>query len=80
MMHQIPSSLSSCKTVKLTSGLNLVVAEKSQNATSLQTRNGSGKSSLLRIINFGFGSKCDKESIFRRESLKDHSFSVSYLI
>ena len=78
MIHQISSSLPTFKTVKLNKGLNVVVAEKSQDATSLQTRNGSGKSSLIRIINFGFGSKCDKESIFRRDSLEEQEFSISF--
>ncbi len=78
MIHQISSSLSTFKPVKLRPGLNLIVAEKSKGATSRQTRNGSGKSSLIRIINFLLGSSCDADSIFRTESLSEYDFSMSF--
>jgi len=78
VIHQISSSLSTFKPVKLKPGLNLIVAEKSKGATSRQTRNGSGKSSLVRIIDFLLGSSCDTDSIFRTESLSEHDFSMSF--
>lgn len=78
MIHQVTSSLSTFKPVSFRPGLNLVVAEKSKGATSRQTRNGSGKSSLVRIIDFLLGSKCDPDSIFRSESLLEHEFSLSF--
>ncbi len=78
MIHQISSSLSTFKPVKLRPGLNLIVAEKSKGATSRQTRNGSGKSSLVRIIDFLLGSNCDPDSIFRTESLLKYDFSMSF--
>lgn len=77
MIYQVTSSLSTFKPVRLQPGLNLIVAEKSKGATSRQTRNGSGKSSLVRIIDFLLGSKCDPDSIFRSESLSEHQFSMA---
>ena len=78
MIHQVTSSLQTFKPVRFQSGLNLVVAEKSKGATSRQTRNGSGKSSLVRIIDFLLGSKCDADSIFRSESLEEQQFSMAF--
>jgi len=59
-------------------GLNLIVAEKSKGATNRQTRNGSGKSSLVRIIDFLLGSKCDPDSIFRSKSILEQQFSLVF--
>ena len=78
MIHQVTSSLNSFKTVRLNPGLNLIVAEKSKGATSRQTRNGSGKSSFVRIIDFLLGAKCDADSIFRLESLVDKNFGMTF--
>ena len=76
MIYGIRSSLSTFKSVRFQSGLNLVVAEKSKDATSRQTRNGSGKSSLVRIIDFLLGSDCDTDSLFRYESMINEQFTL----
>jgi|694.fasta_scaffold34614_5 uncharacterized protein YydD (DUF2326 family) len=78
MIHRVTSSLNSFKTVRLNPGLNLIVAEKSKGATNRQTRNGSGKSSFVRIVDFLLGAKCDADSIFRSESLVNESFGVTF--
>jgi len=77
MIHQVTSSLKTFKSIRLKPGLNLIVAEKSKGATSRQTRNGSGKSSFVRIIDFLLGSKCDADSIFRTETLVNEQFTMS---
>jgi uncharacterized protein YydD (DUF2326 family) len=76
VIYGISSSLSTFKPVRFQPGLNLVVAEKSKDATARQTRNGSGKSSLVRIIDFLLGSECDADSIFRYESLINEQFTL----
>ena len=78
MIHRISSSLRTFKELSFRPGLNIVVAEKSDGATDRQTRNSSGKSSLIEIIHFLLGSNCDNESIFRRETLNEHNFSMSF--
>lgn len=57
-------------------GFNVLLAEKSAGATDKQTRNRAGKSSLLDIIHFLLGSKCDKGSVFRSDALRDASFGL----
>ena len=78
MIHRISSTLATFKEITFGPGLNLVVSEKSPGATDLQTRNSSGKSSLIEIIHFLLGSSCDKNSIFRRESVVDEDFSLKF--
>ena len=77
MIHQVTSSLATFKPVLLKPGLNLVVATKSKGATNRQTRNGSGKSSFVRIIDFLLGAKCDADSIFMSKSLINEEFTLS---
>ena len=78
MIHQISSSVRTFKSIKFRSGLNIVVAEKSKGATDRNTRNGSGKSSLLKIVNFLQGSDCGKDSIFRYASILKENFSMAF--
>jgi uncharacterized protein YydD (DUF2326 family) len=78
MIHEISSSLPSFKTLKFGVGLNVVLAEKSEGATDRQTRNSSGKTSLISIVHFLLGSNCPPASIFKYESLIEQSFSLTF--
>ena len=78
MIHRIYSDLPSFKEVEFRSGFNLLMADKSPGATDQQTRNRAGKTSLLEIIHFLLGSKCEKDSIFRCDSLKDLNFGMEF--
>ncbi len=78
MIHEISSSLSTFKTLKFGTGLNVVLAEKSEGATDRQTRNSSGKTSLISIVHFLLGGNCPAASIFKYESLLEQSFSLTF--
>ena len=78
MIRQVTSSLKCFKSLRFRNGLNLIVADKSEGATGKQTRNSSGKSSLLEIFHFLLGGNCDADSIFRRDTLINESFSLSF--
>lgn len=78
MIHRIYSDLPSFKELEFKSGFNLLTADKSPGATDQHTRNRSGKSSLVEIIHFLLGSKCEKDSIFRRDGLKDFHFGMEF--
>ena len=64
MIHLIQSSLPSFKSLELRSGLNAIVAEKTEDATDKQTRNSSGKTSIAWIVHHLLGASCGKKSIF----------------
>ena len=76
MIHQIRSDLKTFKTLNFRQGLNILVAHKSEGATNLQTRNSTGKSSLVELIHFVCGSNADIKSIFRSDKLKDVNFDI----
>lgn len=78
MIHEISSSLPSFKTLKFGAGLNVVLAEKSEGATDRQTRNSSGKTSLISIVHFLLGGNCPAASIFKYESLLEQSFALTF--
>lgn len=75
MILSISSSLKSFKPVKFHEGLNVLLSDTSPEASSKQTRNSAGKTSMIDIIHFLLGSDCDKSSIFRTDELIEHTFS-----
>jgi uncharacterized protein YydD (DUF2326 family) len=83
LIHRIESTLPSFKSIDLGPGLNILTAEKSEDATDRQTRNGAGKSSVLDIIHFVLGGRClapkgdrKKDCIFRLDQLKKEFFGL----
>ena len=76
MIHRIDSSLGTFKSMAFKPGLNILLADKSEGASDRQTRNSSGKSSLVQLIHFLLGGDCGKHSIFRSETLESSSFSM----
>jgi uncharacterized protein YydD (DUF2326 family) len=78
MIHRISSSLPSFKSISFRGGLNLVLADKSSGATDRQTRNSSGKSSLVEIIHFLLGADCKPDSIFRSITLEKYDFTLDF--
>jgi uncharacterized protein YydD (DUF2326 family) len=78
MIHRIFSSLPTFKELEFHSGLNILIAQKEAGATDKQTRNRAGKTSLIEIIHFLVGANVEKNSIFRSETLKNESFSITF--
>lgn len=77
MIHRVTSSLRTFKSLAFSPGLNVIVADKSEGASDRQTRNSSGKTSLIAIIHHLLGANCNKDSIFKSESLDEHSFEMA---
>ena len=55
MIHTITSDLDGFKALTFAPGLNILLAEKSADATDRQSRNGAGKTSFVELIHFMFG-------------------------
>lgn len=77
MIYKIYSSLSTFKTLEFHPGLNVLIAKKETGATTKQTRNRAGKSSLIEIIHFLTGAKADKNSLFRSNTLTNEMFGMN---
>jgi uncharacterized protein YydD (DUF2326 family) len=77
MIERVSRTLPTFKELRFGSGLNVLLADKSPGATERQTRNSTGKSSLIEMIHFVLGGNADPESIFRSEKLNKESFSLT---
>lgn len=76
MITRLSSSLNSFKSLEFSSGLNVLLADKSEGATDLQTRNGAGKSSFVETVHFLTGGNAKTDSIFRSNALLNESFDI----
>jgi len=78
MIHSIFSSLSTFKNLEFHSGLNVLIAEKSEGASNRQTRNRAGKTSLIEIVHFLTGAKIDRNSLFKAKELREVTFGMNF--
>jgi uncharacterized protein YydD (DUF2326 family) len=76
MIRFLGSDLASFKAQTFRSGLNIVLADKSEGATDRQSRNGAGKSSLIELVHFLLGAEVRPDSVFRSVKLIDSSFDI----
>ena len=60
MIHSVTANRSSFHSVQFTPGLNILVADRTEDSTQKDTRNGLGKSTLVNIIDFCLGSSVSK--------------------
>ena len=76
MIHSITSTLEGFKSLYFRPGLNVLVAEKSEDASDRQSRNGAGKTSFVELVHFLFGANAKPDSIFRSDALVRASFEA----
>lgn len=76
MIHKIWSNDKRFKPVKFTSGLNVILAERTIESGQKDTRNGSGKTTLLNIIHFCLGADLHRLSL-PQDELQDWEFFIS---
>lgn len=79
MIHHIFSTLPSFKNFgDLKPGLNVLLAQKTEGATTRQTRNRAGKTSFVELVHFLLGADAGTDSIFRTPELVEHTFSMDF--
>ncbi|EPX8933375.1 ABC-three component system protein [Morganella morganii] len=79
MIHHIFSTLPSFKNLgDLKLGLNVLLAQKTEGATTKQTRNRAGKTSFVELVHFLLGADAGPESIFRTSELAEHTFGMDF--
>ena len=57
MIHEIRANQASFRPVRLRPGLNVILAERTEESSSKDTRNGLGKTTLIEIIHFCLGAQ-----------------------
>ena len=78
MIYRIYSSLPTFKNLEFHPGLNVLLAEKSKGATSQQTRNRAGKTSLIETVHFLTGAKVEEKTPFSSNKLKNYVFGMEF--
>lgn len=62
------------RTIELQRGLNIILSETTQTSTKTDSRNGTGKTTFIAIINFCLGSKSD---FFKIDALDGYEMSIT---
>lgn len=76
MIKKISANKASFKTVEFHTGFNIILADRVDNSTDKDSRNGVGKSSLIDIIHFCLGSSPGPNKGLRIEELLDWTFQM----
>lgn len=80
MIHSISANQASFRTVNFTSGLNVILADRTDSSTPKDTRNGLGKSTLIDIIDFCLGGSADKGKKLNIDPLQEWVFTLDATI
>ncbi|UQB93072.1 MULTISPECIES: ABC-three component system protein [Mycobacterium] len=72
-LHEVRANDPRFKTIEFHDGLNLIVADRTTESTQGDSRNGTGKSSFIRILRYLLGGNLPDE--LRAEELNDHVFT-----
>ena len=78
MIVKIGANHDTFKSVEFSPGFNIILAERSDESTQKDTRNGLGKTTLLNIIHFCLGSKAEKGKGLRIIPLEGWEFYLDF--
>lgn len=79
MIHHLFSTLPTFKDLgDLKPGLNVLLAQKTEGASTKQTRNRAGKTSFIETVHFLTGSEAGPDSIFRTPELAEYTFGMDF--
>jgi uncharacterized protein YydD (DUF2326 family) len=76
MIKKLSANQSSFKTIEFSTGFNVILADRTQESTKRDSRNGLGKSTLIEIIHFCLGAKSSKGKGLLVEALKGWEFTL----
>ncbi len=77
MIRKIGSDQQSFKTLTFHSGLNILLADKTEGSHDRQSRNGAGKTRFVELVHFIFGANAPPNGIFRSDALVDWTFNLT---
>lgn len=76
MLHSLTANKETFHPVAFHPGLNLILAKRLPNSSSVDTCNGLGKSTLIRIIDFCMGANPNTKDTLSAESLDEWEFTL----
>ncbi len=80
MIHNITANRPSFQSVQFATGLNIVIADRTEESTQKDTRNGLGKSTLVNIIDFCLGSRVTKGRGLTISALEGWEFTLDLTV
>ncbi len=80
MILEVRANQKSFRTVKLQPGLNAILAHRAEETNRRGTRNGLGKTTLLRVVHFCLGGNEKLRDEMKQKSLHDWEFSLELLV
>lgn len=78
MILGLTSSLPTFKALKFGPGLNILVATRHKDSGARDTRNGTGKTSMIELVHYLLAEKRDKHDDFHKEELVEQSFEGTF--
>ncbi len=78
MIVKVSANHDKFRTVEFSPGFNVVLAERTEESSEKDTRNGLGKTTLLNIIHFCLGAKADKGKGLRISPLEGWEFHLDF--
>ena len=78
MIKKLSANRPTFKTVEFRSGFNVIWADRTQESTKLDSRNGLGKSILIEIIHFCLGATTSKGKGLLVEALQGWEFTLEF--
>lgn len=76
MIHAVRCNHSSFKTVEFRPGFNVILADRTEDSGSKDSRNGLGKSTLIEIIHFCLGSTLPRAKGLGSKNIRGWAFSL----
>ena len=76
MIHSITANQPSFRDVEFRPGLNVILADRTEESSRKDTRNGLGKSTLVEIIHFCLGAKVLRDRGLAIPALEDWAFTM----
>src|SRR6202167_106383 len=76
MIHAVRCDQPGFKDTEFLSGFNVVLAERSKEATRKDSRNGLGKTTFIDVIHFCLGARADRNSRLSAKRLSNWTFSL----
>ena len=80
MIHSITANQPSFRRVELAPGLNVILADRTEESSRKDTRNGLGKSTLIEIIHFCLGARVRRGGGLAIPALEDWAFTMEMSI
>jgi len=77
MLRRLSADHTAFRTVTFRPGINLLVADTTETSRETDSRNGTGKSSLVELLHFLLGANAGKKSLTSRRPLQNITFALT---